>query len=53
MKRCALLAIGQLCRTSGPALYDHIDELDKMIKEALGGNCVIYFYILISLEMVI
>lgn len=38
VRRCALLAIGQLCRTSGPALYDHIDLLDDMIREALGGR---------------
>jgi hypothetical protein len=37
LKRCALLAIGQLCRTSGSALYDHIEQLDAMIREALGG----------------
>lgn len=37
-KRCALLAVGQLCRTSGSALYDHIEQLDRMIREALGGR---------------
>jgi tetratricopeptide (TPR) repeat protein len=41
LRTSSLLAIGQLCKSMGSALYHRIDELDLIIREILGGSAAL------------